>query len=192
MADTETARRNPVNAVALAATAMVVAFLGCTGRNERIPARVSFATKYAPIEFSFPAGWYANSADNPYDLQCFSQSKRMNTGVFAYKTLDIAAGSTPIDIFWQQINDLKSKRKNFEELEALQKREHADKTITSITYIGDKDSSRNCYRFALIEFAADDSRFAVVLQVGIPGEWEKSKPALEEITQSAKPLPDRD
>lgn len=181
-----------IRAVALAVAVIVMALLGCTGRTERIPARVSFVTKYAPIEFSFPAGWYLNSAENPYDLQCFSQSKRMNTGVFAFKKVDIAAGSTPIDIFWQQINDLKSKRKNFEELEALEKREHDGNTITSITYSGDKDSSRNCYRFSLIEFAADDSRFAVVLQVAIPGDWEKSKPVLEEITQSARPAPDRD
>jgi len=184
--------RNYVNAVALTASAIVMTLLGCTGRNGESSARVSFVTEYAPIEFSFPNGWYVNPEDNPYDLQCFSQFQRMNTGVFAYKTLDIASDSTPIDIFWEQVNDLKSKRRNFEELEAIQKREREDKTVTSITYVGDKDSSRNCYRFSLIEFRSDDTRFAVVLQVAIPGEWEKSKPVLEEITQSARPLSDRD
>jgi len=156
----------------------VVAF-GCGGQSDRRAARVSFATKYAPIAFTFPAGWHENPQENPYDLQCFSPSERMNTGVFAFKKVDIAADSTPIDIFWEQIKDLKSKRKHFQEFEPIQTHELADKTVTSITFIGDKDSSRNCYRFSLIQFKADDSRFAVVLQVAIPGEWNTSKSVLE-------------
>ena len=180
------------HAATLSALAITIALVGCTGRNEASSARVSFVTEYAPMEFSFPAGWYATPEDNPYDLQCFSQFQRMNTGVFAFKKGDIAADAAPIDTFWAQIEDLKSKRRNFKEFEAIQTLEHDDKTVTSIAYIGDKDASRNCYRFSLIEFAADDNRFAVVLQVAVPGEWERRKPILEEITRSAKLWPDSD
>lgn len=156
----------------------------------RGPTRVSFVTKHAPIEFSFPPGWHENRDDNPYDLQCSSSSKNMNTGVFVFKRIDLAAASEPIDTFWKQVNDLKSKRGGFEELEALQTLRYDDKTVTSITYLGEKDSSRYCYRFSLIEFKADNSKFAVVLQVALPSEWEKSKPILEEIIRTARPLPD--
>jgi hypothetical protein len=83
---------------------------------------------------------------------------------------------------------LKSKRRNIEELEAIQKHEYDEKTVTSITYLGDIDASRFCYRFSLIEFKADDSRFAVVLQVAIPGKWEESKAVFQEITRSARPV----
>lgn len=114
----------------------------------------------------------------------------MNTGVFVFKSIDLAADSEPIDTFWKQVNDVKSKRDRFEELEALQTLNYDDKTVTSITYLGEKDSSRYCYRFSLIEFKADNSKFAVVLQVALPGEWEKSKPILQEIVRSARLLPD--
>jgi len=187
--------------VAVSASVIVMALLGCEERNQNSSTRssadgkdrsVSFITKSAPIEFSFPAGWYVNPQDHPFDLQCFSRFKEMNTGVFVFKKVDVALDSTPTDIFGTQVNDLKSKRRNFEELEALQKHEYEDKTVTSITYLGDKDSSRNCYTFSLIEFRADNSKFAVVLQVSLPGNWKTNKPVLESITRSARPLPDRD
>lgn len=181
--------RNANLLVSITASAMVIVLLSCARMDES--PRVSFITKYTPIEFSFPVGWHANQDDHPYDLQCSSSSKNMNTGVFAFKRIDIAADSNPIDTFWKQVNDLKSKRRNFEELEALQTLNYDDKTVTSITYLGEKDSSRYCYRFSLIEFKKDNSKFAVVVQVALPGEWEKSKPVLVEITRSARPLPDR-
>jgi hypothetical protein len=183
--------RSFVKPVAFASFGIVMAILGCAGRNEESSASISFVTKYAPIEFSFPSGWYLNSEENPFDLQCFSKFQTMNTGVFAFKRLDIAADSTPLDIFWEQVNDLKAKRNNFKELEPILKREHDDKTVTSITYAADKDSSQYCYRFSLIEFKTDDSKFAVVLQVITPEDWKRSKSVLEAITESAKALPDR-
>jgi hypothetical protein len=174
----------------LAALAVVTAIAGCTDKHGGNSAPgVSFVTGYAPIAFSFPAGWYVNREENPYDLQCFSKSQRMTTGVFAFQKADIAADASPTDIFWKQINDLRAKRKNFKELESIQKQEYDGKTISSIAYTGEKDSSRNCYRFSLIEFRSDDSKFAVVVQTALPGEWEKSKLVLEEITRSAKPEP---
>jgi hypothetical protein len=175
--------------VSVATSAMLIVLLGCA-RMDRKSSRVSFVTKHAPTEFSFPAGWYANQDEHPYDLQCFSSSKNMNTGVFAFKRIDIAADSNPIDTFWKQVSDLKSKRSGFDEMEALETVQYDDKTVTSITYLGQKDSSRYCYRLSLIEFKTDNSKFAVVVQVALPSEWEKSKPVLVEITRSARPLPD--
>jgi hypothetical protein len=180
--------RNVTWPVAVAALAIVMALLGCDGRNQNR----SFITKRAPIEFSFPAGWHVNPEDHPFDLQCLSRFEEMNTGVFVFQKADLALDSTPTGIFWTQINDMKSKRRNVEELEPLQKHEYEDKTVTTITYLGDKDSSRNCYTFSLIEFRTDNSRFVVVFQVSIPGDWKKSKPILESITRSARPVPDRD
>lgn len=185
-------RQLRVRTVAIAAAASVAATVGCCPDGpSRSAKRVSFVTDYAPIAFSFPAGWYENPDDHPYDLQCFSADETMNTGVFAYKRIDIAADAAPIDIFWEQVNDIKSKRRNVEEWEAIQTRKYDDKTVTSVTYVGDKGASRFCYRFSLIEFQPDDSRFAVALQVAIPGDWKRSKPVLQRITRSARPLPDQ-
>jgi hypothetical protein len=148
--------RNSNFLVAITVSAIFIVLLSCA-RIDRGSARVSFVTKYASIEFSFPPGWQENRDDHPYDLQCSSSSKNMNTGVFVFKRIDLATDSKPIDTFWKQVNDLKSKRGSFEELEALQTLNYDDKTVTSITYLGEKDSSQYCYRFSLIEFKADDS-----------------------------------
>jgi len=181
--------RNSLNPAAIALLAIAAAHLGCTARTDGSSKQVAFVTKYAPIEFSLPTGWSQNQKDNPYDLQCIAPSQKMNTGVFAYKRVDLAADSKPIDNLWTHVNDIKSKRKNFKELEAIQTYEHDDTTITSVSYTGEKDSSRNCYRFSLVEFKADPSKFAVLIQVALPEEWNQSKPFLDEITKSAKPLP---
>lgn len=186
----ESDMRAYVNKVAFVALAVGVCLLGCRGQNDISAAPVSFVSKYAPIKFTFPAGWYENPEEHPFDLQCFSRSQRMSTGVYAFKKVDLAVDSSPIDILWLQIDDLKSKRKHFEEFEAIQKHEDGDKTVTSVTYLGDKGSSRNCYRFSLIEFKEDESQFAVVLQVAIPGDWDQSEPILKEITKSAQSLDD--
>lgn len=167
---------------------LILSLLGCNNNIERSSSGVSFITKYAPIEFQFPSGWYVNKEDNPYDLQCFSKFQEMNTGVFVFKKIDVASDSTPLDILWTQVNDLKSKRRNFELLEDKQNYENDNRIFTTVTYIGDKDSSRYCYKFTLIEFKEDDSKFAVVLQIAMPGQWEKCKPILEKITQSARLL----
>jgi hypothetical protein len=157
---------------------------------------VTFVSNYAPIEFSFPQGWYVNTDENPYDLQCFSQAQDMNTGVFVYRKLDlVAADSTPLDTYWDVINDLGTKRTNFEEFEKLEKHETEDKTVTTVTYKGEREGESYCYRFSLIEFREDDSKFAVLLQVALPEEWNNSKPVLEAITLSAKSIaevPDAD
>lgn len=178
--------RRSSNAIRISAVLGVILVGGCDDRNHTSSARVSFVTEVVPIEFSFPAAWYENTNEHPYDLQCLSRDERLNTGVFVFPKADLAAGTTPLDIFWEQVNDLKGKRKNFEELESLQTHEYADKTITSISYSGEKDLSRNCYVFSLIEFKGDKDTFAVVIQVALPSEWEQSKSTLNEIIQSAQ------
>lgn len=171
----------------MAALALAVALCGC-GVQDGKTSQVSFVSKRAPIAFKFPSGWHKNKENNPYDLQCFSRSQDMTTGVFVFKRINIAADSTPHDIFQKQVDDIKSKRKNFEVFEEPEKHEDDTRIITTVTHIADKGSSRFCYKFSLIEFIADDSKFAVVIQVAFPGDWEKSKPILESITHSAKPL----
>jgi hypothetical protein len=86
---------------------------------------------------------------------------------------------------------MQTKRRNFKVREPLSRNEKGDLAFTTVTYVGEKDFfSRNHYKFTLIEFKSDTNRFAVVLQVGLPGDWKNAKPILEEITNSAKPLKD--
>jgi len=146
----------------------------------------SFSTVNGPVELRFPAGWFKNEKDNPYDLQCFSKLQRMNTGVFLFSKVDLAEEFTPEKLFQLQIEDLKSKRKNFAVLENKQIIRTDQKKLTSIVYSGEKGVSRYYYRFTLVEFLKNPELFLVVLQVSIPSYWKLHKPILEEITLSAR------
>ena len=137
------------------------------------------------IELQFPVGWYENKSEHPYDLQYFSKNQSMTTGVFLYKSEDLAADSTPQSTLAWHIDDLKSRRKNFTLLEPEQTESLGDKTITTAVYSGDKDVSRYYYKLTLVEWAESPEQFLVVLQVAIPSQWSKNKPILEEITRSA-------
>ena len=150
--------------------------------------KVSFTSDYSPVQFEFPGGWYLNDKEHPFDLQVFSAAQEMNTGVFVYKAADIGADAKPIDVFHDQLADMESKRRNFEVVEPEISYEHSGKRFTTATFAGDKDDSRYYYRFTLIEFPEDASRFAVSLQIALPELWQDSKPILEAITHTATPL----
>jgi hypothetical protein len=144
--------------------------------------RVRFADGL--LELQFPSGWYENESEHPYDLQYFSKNQSMVSGIFLYKLEDLAADSTPQRMLAWHIDDLKSKRKNFTVKEPEQTESLGEKTITTVVYSGDKDSSRYYYKFTLVEFPENPEQFLVVLQVALPSQWSESKPILEEITRS--------
>ncbi|NJN72591.1 MAG: hypothetical protein HC799_07135 [Limnothrix sp. RL_2_0] len=90
---------------------------------------------------------------------------------------------TPESLLEFQIEDLGSKRENFEVVEAKSTNELSDKTITTAVYAGDKDTSRFNYKFTIVEFAENPDVLAVTLQVAFPSEWEEKKPILTKITE---------
>ena len=169
--------------VTLLAITLILA--GCDGADSGVGNSVSFATDYAPISFTFPNGWRLNPDDHPYDLQVLSKSEELNTAVFVFQNVDLATDSTPLDIFKMQIDDLRSKRDNFHELETSRISELGSKTITSHTLVGEKDAARMCYHFSLIEFSDDKTKFAVTNQIVRPSGWPEAKPVFEKIVSSA-------
>ena len=108
------------------------------------------------------------------------------TGVFLFAKEDLAEDLHPRDHLELQINDIKSKRKNFKIKEEKQVVQQSGKVVISIVYSGEKGSSRYYYRFTLVEFVENPRMIPVVLQVAIPSYWDKHKPILEQITQSAR------
>ncbi len=182
-------KRTLQSATCLAAIVILVT-LGCESRRGPNSAPVTFVTKTTPIAFTFPGGWFENMEQHPFDLQCFSPTRSLNTGVFAYRREDIREDLTPLGVLWESVEDLKSKRGGFTELRPLQKLEQDDKTITSIAYSGERDSSQYYYRFSLVEFKSDTSRFALLLQVAHPNGWAAGESVLADVVQSATLRPD--
>jgi hypothetical protein len=181
-----TARRCTVmRAMSRFLIATLLLILGCA-RDSTAPAGQYVATANGPVEFEFPAGWRENEKEHPFDLQWVSQDQRMNTGVFLFAKEDLAEDFVPSALFERQVDDLGSKRKNFEALEPKRVVNVGNKTLTTAVFSGEKDSSRDFYRFTLIEFADNPEWLPFVLQVSIPSYWEKNKPVLEGITASAR------
>ena len=110
----------------------------------------------------------------------------MNTGVFLFTKEDLAEDVVPRELLERQVQDLGSKRKNFKVVEEEQVVQLEGKTLTTIVYSGEKGSSRDYYRFTLIEFAGNPALIPIVLQVSIPSDWDKNEPVLEAITASAR------
>ncbi len=167
--------------------ALVLAASGCA----RPPADASSVQQHVAVangsvELSFPAGWYKNPRKHPFDLQLFSKNDRMNTGVFLFAKEDLAEDLAPRELLARQIQDLRSKRRNFHPVELEQVASLKGKTLTSVVYSGDKDASRDYYRFTLIEFAENPALVAVAIQVSLPEYWRANKPVLEAITASAR------
>jgi hypothetical protein len=165
---------------------MVVLLAGCTLEASENATGQYFATSNGPVEFLFPAGWHKSKSENPYDLQCFSRFERMTTGVFLFAKEDLAEDLKPRELLQLQIDDLKSKRKNFKIKDGEHVVQARGTKQTTVVYSGEKGSSRYYYRFTLVEFDKNPEMIAVVLQVAIPSSWTKHKPILEKITKSAR------
>ena len=146
---------------------------------EKIP------THYGNVELEFPSSWSINPDENPFDLQCLSRSQQMNTGVFVYVKEDYEGELIPAEVFQEQIEILKSLRKNFRILEEQQFYQLEDKKLTTVVYSGEKNRFENYYKFTLIEFNDHPERFAITLQISTPEVWEKAEETFKIIVDSA-------
>lgn len=169
----------------LAIAAILVA-AGCAQKPAETAGGRYYATSDGRVELQFPAGWKEEKGNHPFDLQCMSSDESMTTGVFLFAKEDLAEDVKAQELLKMQVDDLKSKRKNFQLLEEEQKLQLADKTLTTVVYSGEKGPSKYYYRFTLIEFAGNPDWKAVVLQVAFPSQWTEHKPILDAITKSAR------
>jgi len=147
-----------------------------------------FITSFGTVAFTFPSGWFVSKEDTPYDLQCFSRFERSTTGVFQFERIDLAEEFTAEELLQSQIDDLRSKRNNFNVFEEKEVLSDDEIKQTIIVYSGEKGPSRYYYRFTLIEFLESPDTILVALQVTIPSYWEEHKPILEDITASARKI----
>lgn len=179
-----TLRRASIVLIAFAAATSI----GCL--NAPLVPPVNYVSKAPPIQFTFPSDWSPNTKKHPFDLQCFSRNQDLNTGVFTFRDSDLPEDTTTLDVLRMQIDDIKSKRQNFKELEGVKTREINGKRISTTAFSADASGTMNYYRFTLIEFTDDPTRFAILLQISIPESWEKSGPIFAAIAESATPLPE--
>jgi hypothetical protein len=139
-----------------------------------------------PLEFRFPVGWEKSPREHPFDLQCISADRYAVSGAWVWNRENLAADVSPQDLFQAQIEDIRSKRKNFQIIVDQSIVNLEGKRLTSLVASGEKGPNRSYYRFTLIEFPGRSQIFAVALQTTLPSEWDTYRPVLEEITLSAR------
>jgi len=149
---------------------------------------VKAITQTTPIEFTFPEDWIPNPDEHPFDLQWQDKQLHMTTGVFAMHKEDIPDGSSVPGLYELQIDDLRGKRDNFTTVKAAQVQERDGKKLTTTVFQGEKGGEKYYYRFTLIEFLRNDSKFAIVMQNSFPEHWNENEPVFEMITNSARAL----
>lgn len=147
-----------------------------------------FSTSGGTVALKFPAKWFENKDDHPYDLQCHSESMTMTTGVFVYPMDGFSSDYTPKELLVSQIEDLKSKRKNFKQMGKQSQAKSGKKIITRVLYFGEKGVSSYYYMFSLIQFDAPSAPVVLLLQISVPGQWEENQITLAQIAKSAKVL----
>jgi hypothetical protein len=145
-----------------------------------------FATSDGLVELQFPPDWVRNAEQNPFDLQCWSKDGRIMTALFTWKREDLARTTKPRQLLERQIDDMRSKRKDFVLVERETTYRDRERALTSVVYAGEKGGTRNNYRFTLAEFPASPDVYVLVLQTSFPSEWSRTKPILEAITRSAR------
>jgi hypothetical protein len=172
--------------ICFAAALAVLVMPGCSQKSAEDSKSLYLGTANGPVEFEFPAGWYENPDDHPFDLQCFSKFQRTNTGVFLFTPEDLGEEFQPRGILADQIEDMASKRSSWEVVEKEKVVSSPGMTLTTVVFAGEKGSKRYYYRFTLIEFDQNPGLVPVVLQVALPSYWSEIKPVLEAITASAR------
>jgi len=160
----------------------VLTFSHCTAEPPTEPATFTALDRFS---LSFPSGWKLYEKENPFDLQCFSAQEDLMTAVFVFDRRDIAEATAAEDIFALQVDDLRSKRENFNLIEETKDAADGGRRIKTVVYSGEKGVERNYYIFSLVEFD-DSDEFAVVLQTCFPSAWDGGKAVLEEIVSSCK------
>lgn len=160
----------------------------CAGCSEPEPAPPTTVNvpKY-PVALEMPSDWIPNPEKHPFDLQYLAKDQSGNTGLFVYKRSDFDEGTTLEKILELAVDDIRSKRENFEELQAVTEHKNDKQRSVSAVFKGEKNGSLNHYRFSAVEFTEDPETVVTVLQVSLPERWERNRPVLEEIVKSIKP-----
>ena len=143
-----------------------------------------FTTLYGSVELTFPAGWFKNPDEHPFDLQCISKDEGMNTGVFQFSQVDFADDFIPKELLQIQVDDMKSIRKNFIPVSDEKTIRDNNKSLTTVVYSGDKGISKCYYRFTYITFDKNPDIHLVILQITFPSTWINDELILDKITRS--------
>ncbi|MHC1747227.1 MAG: DUF2628 domain-containing protein [Cellulosilyticaceae bacterium] len=139
------------------------------------------------LTFSFPNDWKLNEDENPYELECISQSGNLVTGIFVYEKIDFAKNTIPEDILDLQIDEIQLMSKNIKFIEKIKDEVIGDKRIKTVIYSSEEDGMKYYYILSLVEFK-EFEKFTIIVQTCMPSDFEKYKSTLGDIVSSCTRL----
>lgn len=157
--------------------AMVMMFTGCASEE----AAKEFNVSGFGINLTATESW-EESADTPFDIQI--TNGKCYVSVMAYKTADVEAYYTPLEIYDWHNEDIFSRRDDMEIVEELTTYAGTGKTITKTLYSAVNEDVENHYLSCLVTFDDNPDVFAWVLVSTMPSYMEDNEEALLEIIDS--------
>ncbi|MCU9533570.1 hypothetical protein [Streptococcus sp. CSL10205-OR2] len=142
------------------------------------------------VQFMTDKRWQVDDEEGPFDLQLWHDSSYM--GVLVYHLSDFNDDLNSAEKLLNfHIDDLKSKRNEFIEVEPLtvvDKQENIK--ISQVVYSGIKkdESTKFIYFFNMITFDDNPDLVAFVLMTTLPSDFEKEKQEFNDILLSAELL----
>ena len=161
-----------------------------TNNKEKITSitKKEFQTKDQRVTFS-ASEEFISQEQGEYDLYLTRKEKGKNRqalGVFTYYLNEYEENSSK-QILDKQINYFLENKKNMK----IFKKEYTttldDKTITTVEYSGNADTSTDCiYIFSVIDFSADTNYVVYVNEIILKKDYEKVISQMKDILKSAK------
>ena len=134
----------------------------------------------------FPSGWEKLENDN-FDLRCSLNDGEQHALFWVYNDLDLSKDSTRNSIYKEGIDNILSARQNVELIEDEKTATTGNKTITTILYSAEKESTKFYYYYCLVEIEGTDDYFWVLF-TAIPSVAQKNIDKWNSITESIAPV----
>ena len=133
------------------------------------------------VSVACPSGWSDVTEGTPYDLQLTDKSSYFS--IMAYKTVDLADGQAPHDVYALHNQWIKETRDNCTTVKNEVTRKYGNNIIVETLYSAEKNSSKNYYDSYLITNSESDT-FLWVLITSLPSMYESKCDTFKEIIES--------
>lgn len=167
--------------ILLAVACMLFSAAGCSTLESK---STVFTVEGYSLQLTADSTFEATTGSN-FDLQITDDN--VYIGVMAYKYIDLAENTTPLDVYALQNETLFSKRTAVMELEAEKTQSLAEAVITQGLFSAERDGLKNYYATYLIDLPEAET-CAWVLVSSLPSYFENHRDALHTIVCSLQPV----
>ena len=170
--------------VLLLAVCLLLSASGCSVLNDAAailsPKEAVFPMDNGHLQITADTSFRQSTAGD-WDLQITNGNAYIS--VMVYRYIDLPSGTTPLDAYDMQNDDLISKRTNVTVIEAAKTQSLPQYELTQCLYSAERNGSKNYYGSYMIDFPQDEI-CAWVLVTATPSYFEDNRDTLHSIVCS--------